>query len=595
MVKGICYNIILLLQFHYFFYIRYDRLGIKRLHYKLFIESVYCMAKNFTSINHIPISAFIRESSNILNNHRDTYHLSYRLQPLNIEIAFLNLFCRDNLELLTIFTDSHNTEVPGQDILFQYTSSIKNGIKTLKEVIYTIFQLHAIAMYLNNNRLGNICIHHVAHIFNLFNVMNTENRLVDVPYILEPLIRTVPYIYFQAYYTEAIHAYVNDPCYNVTHWSSEIYSYIEHPYVSVWRVNKLYDMKITIPITSNSFYDMIIYWGDDTVEHYKSIYNGNNLISHQYEIPNNYVIRIYGIITGYSHGIYRKKSHRQIPIHTSHNIINILQWGILQLDTGGYQFADTMLEHIDASDVPNISTITNLRGMFMNNHELLDAIHINEWDVSNINNMCAMFKNAYQFNSDINLWNVTRVYNMSHMFHDARVFNSCINNWNVNNVRNVSHMFQNATMFNRSLHLWDTSNFLTTKCMFMNAVAFNHNINTWNTLKITDMSYMFYGCSNYNQPMNNFNMSQVDNISHMFHNAIKFNYPLNLWDTSSIIDMSHCFRGTLNFNQGIQNWDVSSVEDMSFMFYKARYKDILKLQTMRWNTLKCNNYLYMFM
>ena len=59
---------------------------------------------------------------------------------------------------------------------------------------------------------------------------------------------------------------------------------------------------------------------------------------------------------------------------------------------------------------------------------------INNWDVSNVTDMRAMFAGARSFNQPLNKWNVSKVTRMSYMFEDAESFNQPLNNWDVSNV-----------------------------------------------------------------------------------------------------------------------------------------------------------------
>ena len=72
---------------------------------------------------------------------------------------------------------------------------------------------------------------------------------------------------------------------------------------------------------------------------------------------------------------------------------------------------------------------------------------LHKWDVSNVTNMQAMFKNAYTFNGQISNWNVEKVYNMFHMFvtmphyapavaagYKRSSFNCDISKWNLKTI-----------------------------------------------------------------------------------------------------------------------------------------------------------------
>ena len=55
---------------------------------------------------------------------------------------------------------------------------------------------------------------------------------------------------------------------------------------------------------------------------------------------------------------------------------------------------------------------------------------------------------APSFNQPLNNWNVSNVEDMEGMFAGAQSFNQPLNNWNVSNVWYMEGMFYNATSFN---------------------------------------------------------------------------------------------------------------------------------------------------
>ena len=68
---------------------------------------------------------------------------------------------------------------------------------------------------------------------------------------------------------------------------------------------------------------------------------------------------------------------------------------------------------------------------------------------------------------------------MEGMFQGATTFNQPLNNWNVSNVQNMSHMFENSR-YNQPLDLWNTSNVNVFSFLFFNA-TFNQDISSWDT------------------------------------------------------------------------------------------------------------------
>jgi surface protein len=139
-------------------------------------------------------------------------------------------------------------------------------------------------------------------------------------------------------------------------------------------------------------------------------------------------------------------------------------------------------------------------------------------NLSNITNMSAMFYDCTIFNGNIENWNVINVTNMSQMFKGATVFNQPLNNWNTINVTNMSEMFQNASNFNQPLYYWKTDNVLNMSAMFMNATAFNQALK-FRTHNVTNMSLMFYNATSFNQSLGEFKISNVINMMNMLSNS----------------------------------------------------------------------------
>ena len=52
-----------------------------------------------------------------------------------------------------------------------------------------------------------------------------------------------------------------------------------------------------------------------------------------------------------------------------------------------------------------------------------------------------MFQNCEDFNQPLNNWNVSNVEDMEYMFQNARSFNQPLNNWNVSKVETMFAMF----------------------------------------------------------------------------------------------------------------------------------------------------------
>ena len=266
----------------------------------------------------------------------------------------------------------------------------------------------------------------------------------------------------------------------------------------------------------------------------------------------------------------------------------INQWGAVPWSSFENAFLFSGLAEITASDVPNLSQVTNMSGMFEFCFQLNSPFNINSWNVSNVTNMSRMFKDCQSFNQALSLWNTGNVTDMSSMFENCISFNLNIGNWNTGNVTNMARMFRDAYTFNRNIGNWNTANVTDMSEMFgafsafSLPMTFNQNIGNWNTSSVVNMSGMFRANSNFNQNIGNWNTSNVTNMFEMFLQAKAFNQNIGNWNVGNVTDMTRMFAfeetfqgldESYAFNNGgspsIGNWNVSNVTNMSAMFSRA--------------------------
>jgi surface protein len=99
----------------------------------------------------------------------------------------------------------------------------------------------------------------------------------------------------------------------------------------------------------------------------------------------------------------------------------------------------------NASDIPNLSEVKTMEGMFMDASSFNG--NLSKWDVSTVEDMGYMFSGASFFNGDISKWNVSNVKNMDEMFRNAVSFNGDISTWDVSSVGDMDNMFKGASSF----------------------------------------------------------------------------------------------------------------------------------------------------
>jgi surface protein len=100
-----------------------------------------------------------------------------------------------------------------------------------------------------------------------------------------------------------------------------------------------------------------------------------------------------------------------------------------------------------------------------------------------VTDMGFMFYSTGKFTQNLNDWDVSNVKNMSAMFRES-VFNGDISNWNVSSITTFNSMFFSASSFDRDLSSWNTSNATSMNLMFNNATKFKSNLSQWNVSKV---------------------------------------------------------------------------------------------------------------
>ena len=327
-------------------------------------------------------------------------------------------------------------------------------------------------------------------------------------------------------------------------------------FTTTWRTAAASE-EIYIPTKGGSDvtdYDFSINWGDGTEQ---DIMRDDPNPSHTYDAAGTFTVKITGT---FPHFYLNNKADIRAKL------LSVEQWGNIAWESMNSAFYGASNLTINATDVPDLSRVTDMAGMFWSATAFNQDI--GAWNVSSVQYMSNMFLNARAFNQDIGAWNVSNVENMSAMFQVARAFNQDIGGWNVSNVENMSNMFWAARAFNQDIGGWNVSNVENMSNMFWAARAFNKDLGGWNVSSVQYMSSMFQDARAFNQDIGEWNVSNVENMTAMFENARAFDQDISGWDVSGVTDMSYMFSATA-FNQDISGWNVSNVENMSYMFNGA--------------------------
>lgn len=195
------------------------------------------------------------------------------------------------------------------------------------------------------------------------------------------------------------------------------------------------------------------------------------------------------------------------------------QWGSTAWTSMLSAFYDCDNLQITATDVPNLSGVTDMSEMFSGCANLNSPSNMGSWNTATVTNMRFLFYGATAFNQNIGAWNTGAVTNMSTMFSEAAAFNQDIGSWNTSAVTDMSGMFQYAYAFNQNIGLWNTSAVTDMSSMFSRADSFNQNIAAWNTGAATDMRSMFRLAIAFNQNIGAWTLPPTADIRNIFDDS----------------------------------------------------------------------------
>ncbi|MBK8194344.1 MAG: DUF285 domain-containing protein [Lewinellaceae bacterium] len=186
---------------------------------------------------------------------------------------------------------------------------------------------------------------------------------------------------------------------------------------------------------------------------------------------------------------------------TAEKLLDISQWGAIAWTSMENAFFGCSNLNISATDVPNLSGVTDMSSMFRGCTALDGPANIGSWNTAAVTDISFMFVAASSFNQPIGGWNTAAVTDMRSMFNLASSFNQPIEGWNTTAVTVMGFMFSGASSFNQPIGGWNTAAVTDMGFMFAGASSFNQPIGGWNTAAVTNMIGMFSGASSFNQPI----------------------------------------------------------------------------------------------
>lgn len=204
-------------------------------------------------------------------------------------------------------------------------------------------------------------------------------------------------------------------------------------------------------------YNFTVNWGDGTIENY-NVNETETEVTHTYDNAGDHTVAMYGELPWFVVGPENQNALK---------LSSMDQWGNNVWQDLSFAFASCSNMVYKATDVPDLSNVTNLSYMFTG-AVLFDG-DISNWDTAEITNMSYMFALANMFNRNLSAWDTGKVTDIEGMFYQAELFNGDINGWETKNVVNMSGLLLGATSFDQDLGSWDISNVTDMQSMLENS------------------------------------------------------------------------------------------------------------------------------
>ena len=375
-----------------------------------------------------------------------------------------------------------------------------------------------------------------------------------------------------------------------------VHDYLGNPFVTLWEVREGGTLRLPlVRRTGEVFADnFFVSWGDGMSNHiqYNDDYAPGDA-THLYSAAGQYRVHITGTIRGFCFGgsvpRYRDIG---VPVQDCCELLQVSQWGCLQLLNGRRAFGGCSKLTVTARDAPGLkdakdlsemfsgcvslreedfrswdtSDVTSMHGMFIGCKQF-DG-NVSTWETSNVTDMSRMFEGCFRFNGDLSHWKTGCVTDMNRMFSECVSFNVDLSRWATGYVETIEKMFFKCVSFRGGgLQSWDTSRVKDMKSVFTGCVVFNGDLRTWFTGSVVAMDRMFNGCCSFRGgDLRNWRTHRVTSMKEMFMRCRSFEGDLSNWNTGACENMERMFQGCCSFNGDLRRWDTSKIVYACYMF-----------------------------
>ncbi len=207
---------------------------------------------------------------------------------------------------------------------------------------------------------------------------------------------------------------------------------VPRAFVTTWKTDNpgtSSNRTISIKTLPGEHYYYDVDWGAG------SIYGGvSGNTSFTYQKPGTYIVKITGDFPGWA---FENNADAT-------KLISVDQWGDVDWETMEGAFSGCTNMDISATDIPDLSNVDSMSGMFQNCSSLQGNTAMSKWETNTVRDMSFMFSGAKAFDQDITNWDVGNTTDMTGSFLGAESFDQNLGDWNISQVGNMKDMFSSS-------------------------------------------------------------------------------------------------------------------------------------------------------
>lgn len=153
------------------------------------------------------------------------------------------------------------------------------------------------------------------------------------------------------------------------------------------------------------------------------------------------------------------------------------------------------------------------------------------WCVEKVTDFSGLFSTQQTFDEDLNGWETSQVTSMENTFFRCVSFSSAsyIESWDVSNVVNFKAAFRQAVRLTGDLSSWDVSNGEDLSFMFAEAASISFDLSLWDVSKVQTLESFASAARGLNSDISDWDISKCTNFQDMFARGSGMSQSLCAW------------------------------------------------------------------